>query len=163
MYSPALFSAVLLFTASGFSSALPADGTADGAAKADTAGSGDKPTECQTYHVKSGETCNGVVEKFKTNNPPLTLDDFLAFNPTINKECTNMLADHDYCVTKPGSAGGKKKGGKKSGSKPKHQNGHGGDQKQGASTNACDKWYTAVDGDTCYKIAHDKNVSWDDL
>ncbi|KAL8730715.1 MAG: hypothetical protein Q9166_003907 [cf. Caloplaca sp. 2 TL-2023] len=50
--------------------------------------------ECgKYYHVVTGDYCNIIVIKFK-----ITMDDFIFLNPSINSNCTNLLADESYCV-----------------------------------------------------------------
>ncbi|KAL8693835.1 MAG: hypothetical protein Q9224_003679 [Gallowayella concinna] len=45
------------------------------------------------YHVVTGDYCNMIVIKFQ-----ITMDDFIFLNPSINSNCTNLLADESYCV-----------------------------------------------------------------
>lgn len=51
------------------------------------------------YHVVAGDYCNMIVIKFK-----ITMDDFTFLNPSINKNCTNLLADESYCVQAVGDS-----------------------------------------------------------
>ncbi|SPO07097.1 uncharacterized protein DNG_09791 [Cephalotrichum gorgonifer] len=63
---------------------------------------------CGLYHlVERGDFCNELTVKFG-----ITLEDFVFLNPSINHNCTNLLADENYCVrpvgdinTYPGRAG----------------------------------------------------------
>lgn len=45
------------------------------------------------YHVVAGDYCNMIVIKFK-----ITMADFIFLNPSINENCTNLLADESYCI-----------------------------------------------------------------
>ncbi|KAL8719183.1 MAG: hypothetical protein Q9225_003784 [Loekoesia sp. 1 TL-2023] len=51
------------------------------------------------YHVVKGDYCNMIVIKFK-----ITMEDFVFLNPSINANCTNLLADESYCVQAVGDS-----------------------------------------------------------
>lgn len=55
--------------------------------------SGVNPRCGRYYHVVTGDYCNMIVIKFK-----ITMDDFIFLNPSINSNCTNLLADESYCI-----------------------------------------------------------------
>ncbi|KAF4534766.1 LysM domain-containing protein [Lasiodiplodia theobromae] len=45
------------------------------------------------YDVQPGDYCNLLTLKFG-----ISLDDFIFLNPSINVNCTNLIADESYCV-----------------------------------------------------------------
>lgn len=51
------------------------------------------------YHVVVGDYCNMIVVKFK-----ITMADFIFLNPSINANCTNLLADESYCIQAVGDS-----------------------------------------------------------
>ncbi|RYP37881.1 hypothetical protein DL767_002753 [Monosporascus sp. MG133] len=55
------------------------------------------PPVCDDYVVKSGDTCIGIANQFFTSYQKI-----VAWNPTINPYCTNLLVDHNVCVGPPG-------------------------------------------------------------
>jgi len=64
--------------------------------KAGSSSSTPKTGSCKkTYKPVPGNICNEVVKMFD-----ITLAEFYAWNPSINHECTNMLAGVAYCVAK---------------------------------------------------------------
>ncbi|GAP91634.2 hypothetical protein SAMD00023353_6400110 [Rosellinia necatrix] len=51
-------------------------------------------TRCAKYHdVVSGEYCNLLSLKYG-----ISIEDFITLNPSINENCTNLLAEESYCV-----------------------------------------------------------------
>jgi len=183
MHSPALLSAVLLFTASSFSHALvkrlPVDGAvyddpATVAARADSAA-----TEVQgclkSYTPKRGDTCTGIADQSKQQNQPpfkpFDVDWFINTNPSVNKQCTSMIAGQPYCVDGLDAAGRKKLG-----SNPKHHksdtpkqtngDGHdvGNDRGHGKlSSFECTQWHTVHPGDNCLSVSQTYKISWSDI
>lgn len=57
------------------------------------------PQKCTTYTVASGDTCISITAAYG-----LPLQQFLAWNPSINTGCDNLLAETDVCVSIPGGA-----------------------------------------------------------
>lgn len=55
------------------------------------------PQKCTTITVTSGDTCISIAATYG-----LPMQQFLAWNPSINSGCTNLLADTDICVSIPG-------------------------------------------------------------
>ncbi|KKK24023.1 hypothetical protein AOCH_002784 [Aspergillus ochraceoroseus] len=56
------------------------------------------PDPCQLYLVNPGNTCLDITEAAN-----VALHDFLAWNPYINPECTNLLAGDEVCIGRPGA------------------------------------------------------------
>ncbi|KAL4904227.1 hypothetical protein BDW74DRAFT_155322 [Aspergillus multicolor] len=56
------------------------------------------PPECDDYVVQSGDTCIDIAAKF----PDVSYQQIVAWNPTINPYCTNLLVDQNICVGPPG-------------------------------------------------------------
>ena len=54
------------------------------------------PQNCTTYKTVSGDTCSSIV--LATG---ITFQALLTYNPTINSECTNLLADVTICISSP--------------------------------------------------------------
>ena len=61
--------------------------------------SGVNPRCGRYYDVLAGDYCNMIVIKFS-----LTMDDFIFLNPSINSNCTNLLAEESYCVQAVGDS-----------------------------------------------------------
>jgi spore germination protein YaaH len=55
------------------------------------------PPICDDYVVQSGDTCIAIAENFLTSYQQI-----IAWNPTINNVCTNLIAGHNICVGPPG-------------------------------------------------------------
>lgn len=55
------------------------------------------PRTCKTYRVKQGDTCLSVRKAHQLGSGKLA-----SYNPTINKDCTNLIADDMICVDPPG-------------------------------------------------------------
>ncbi|KAK5652943.1 hypothetical protein OQA88_9422 [Cercophora sp. LCS_1] len=55
------------------------------------------PPICDDYVVQSGDTCIAIAERFSTSYQQV-----IAWNPTINNVCTNLIAGHNVCVGPPG-------------------------------------------------------------
>lgn len=53
-------------------------------------------TRCGAYYeVKQGDSC----DKITTNAvPPISFDDFLFLNPSVNKGCSNLIPGENYCL-----------------------------------------------------------------
>lgn len=56
------------------------------------------PPECDDYVVQSGDTCIDIAAKFSG----ISYQQIVAWNPTINPYCTNLLVGHNICVGPPG-------------------------------------------------------------
>ncbi|UKZ79306.1 hypothetical protein TrVFT333_007056 [Trichoderma virens FT-333] len=50
------------------------------------------------YLVQPEEQCDVIETRFGVNH-----NDFISWNPSVNKACTNILAGYYYCVSVPGS------------------------------------------------------------
>lgn len=66
-----------------------------------TAPAGPTPTQsgiasdCKTYHlVKSGNTCQGIVDTYHT----FTLSQFYSWNPAVGTNCGSLWADYYVCI-----------------------------------------------------------------
>lgn len=56
---------------------------------------------CQRYHrVASGDTCQIIVDKYKT----FTLAQFYAWNPAVGKACETLWMGYDVCIEVKGAA-----------------------------------------------------------
>ncbi|KAL3472729.1 hypothetical protein BJX99DRAFT_262045 [Aspergillus californicus] len=77
----------------------PAGGTATTAVPAPTNLAPDVNTECGKYYqVKEGDYCQVMA---MTNG--IMLDDFYFLNPGIDKNCTNLWLNYNYCVSPVGN------------------------------------------------------------
>ncbi|KAL3433375.1 hypothetical protein BDV09DRAFT_186749 [Aspergillus tetrazonus] len=56
------------------------------------------PPECDDYVVQIGDTCIDIAAKFSG----ISYQQIVAWNPTINPYCTNLLVGHNICVGPPG-------------------------------------------------------------
>ncbi|EKG15791.1 Peptidoglycan-binding Lysin subgroup [Macrophomina phaseolina MS6] len=73
--------------------------TPTSAAPVPTDAAPDTKTCGRWYDVQPGDYCNLLTLKFG-----ISLDDFIFLNPTINTNCTNLLADVSYCVQAVGDS-----------------------------------------------------------
>ncbi|KAF2730321.1 hypothetical protein EJ04DRAFT_473926 [Polyplosphaeria fusca] len=55
------------------------------------------PPTCSSYIVQSGDTCLSIA-----NTTGIDFYQILAWNPTINNYCTNLLSGRNICVSPPG-------------------------------------------------------------
>jgi LysM repeat protein len=54
------------------------------------------PKDCNVVKVNAGDTCDAIST---ANN--ISVADFRLFNPTIDEQCSNLLADSNVCVSAP--------------------------------------------------------------
>ncbi|KAH8731852.1 hypothetical protein GQ44DRAFT_735576 [Phaeosphaeriaceae sp. PMI808] len=55
------------------------------------------PSTCSIYKVQSGDTCDSIALARNT-----TFQQLVAWNPTINSYCTNLIAGFNICLSPPG-------------------------------------------------------------
>ncbi|KAF2966770.1 hypothetical protein GQX73_g6780 [Xylaria multiplex] len=55
------------------------------------------PPACDAYEVQPENTCVGIATQFSTS-----FQQIIAWNPTINPYCTNLIAGQNICVGPPG-------------------------------------------------------------
>ena len=55
------------------------------------------PQTCTTYKVNSGDSCPGIAGTAK-----VTFQQIIAWNPSINSYCSNLIAGTNICVSPPG-------------------------------------------------------------
>ncbi|KAJ5495517.1 hypothetical protein N7539_000633 [Penicillium diatomitis] len=54
---------------------------------------------CDQYHlVGQGDSCSAIESQYD-----ISLTEFLAWNPSLNSDCTNLLVGYYYCVDIPGA------------------------------------------------------------
>ncbi|CAI7636367.1 unnamed protein product [Penicillium bialowiezense] len=54
---------------------------------------------CDQYHlVGDGDSCSAIESQYD-----ISLTEFLAWNPSLNSDCTNLLVGYYYCVNIPGA------------------------------------------------------------
>ncbi|KAJ5094856.1 hypothetical protein N7456_010717 [Penicillium angulare] len=54
---------------------------------------------CDQYHlVVNGDSCSAIESQYG-----ISLTEFLAWNPSLNSDCTNLLVGYYYCVNIPGA------------------------------------------------------------
>ncbi|KAF5329714.1 hypothetical protein D9619_009152 [Psilocybe cf. subviscida] len=87
----------------------------------------------QYYTVASGDSCGTIESVFN-----LTSSQFIAFNPEINSQCTNILLGEAYCV--------------KSSNATTPVTGPPANVAAGTITTGCTQYYTVVSGDSCGTI-----------
>lgn len=54
------------------------------------------PKSCETYKVKQSDTCLSVAKAVGLSYTML-----LSYNPTLNRQCTNLFKDDQICLTPP--------------------------------------------------------------
>lgn len=100
------------------------------------------PKSCTIYAPMNGETCSSVAKEHG-----ISVAKFKKWNPSINKDCTNLLAGISYCVTAPGS----KKKVPAAGAKLRRQ------------TCASRKTYQVIEGDNCQLISSKNSVATEEI
>ncbi|XP_014550517.1 hypothetical protein COCVIDRAFT_21064 [Bipolaris victoriae FI3] len=102
----------------------------------------DYNAKCDKFHeVKTGDICQAIIQQ----NPPLSLDQLFAYNPSIHKPaCDNLSPACKYCVHVRDA--------------PKVPEPH-----QPNVRKDCKEYYQAVAGDYCYKISLDKGINLNDF
>lgn len=116
--------------------------------KTTTSPSGPSPTQegiistCNRFHqAASGESCSTIVAKYGT----FTLDNFIAWNPAVNKDCSALWLGYYYCIGIPGTPTQKPT--------PTTTSGPAGPSPtQDGIIKTCQRYHKAVAGDTCAKI-----------
>ena len=98
-------------------------------------------TCAEYYTVQSGDSCAGIETNFG-----LTNDQFLALNPGVTAQCTNIVSGEAYCVLSI-YAGGPVITGPPSNVAP------------GTITTNCTGYYTVVSGDSCSAIETKYNIT----
>lgn len=97
-------------------------------------------TNCTTYEdLTFGETCQMVLDGYG-----ITLAQFYAWNPAVGSNCQNLWTGYQYCVRTNSS------GASPTVSSPANPTPTAPVQ-AGQPTN-CNRWYTAVNGDTCASV-----------
>ncbi|KAH7925017.1 hypothetical protein BV22DRAFT_1129366 [Leucogyrophana mollusca] len=108
--------------------------------------SGTITTDCTAYYtVVSGDTCDLVEAK-----NGITAAQFLAWNPEINADCTNLELGEAYCVA--ASAATTTTTSSVSAATPSNV-------APGTVTASCTAYHTVVSGDTCYLIEGEYGIT----
>jgi len=102
------------------------------------------------YTVQSGDSC-GIIE----GDYNITLDQFIAMNPEVNSECSNIDAGEAYCVQSSNSTSTSGSGGGGSSSAPSNL-------ATGSFSN-CTTYHTVVSGDSCASMETMYNIAQTDL
>ncbi|KAL8904121.1 MAG: hypothetical protein Q9207_003472, partial [Kuettlingeria erythrocarpa] len=55
------------------------------------------PLSCTTYVVQPGDTCFSIASAKGTD-----FRNIVSYNPSLNQDCSNLLADENICVSPPG-------------------------------------------------------------
>lgn len=55
------------------------------------------PQNCTTYLVQPGDTCYSIADAKAISFPQ-----FMAYNPSINRLCTNLISAVNVCISPPG-------------------------------------------------------------
>jgi LysM repeat protein len=93
------------------------------------------------YTVQSGDSCAGIETKFN-----LTNDQFLALNPNVTAQCTNIVLGKAYCVLSIFASG-------------PVITGPPANVAAGTITTNCTGYYTVVSGDSCGTIETKFNIT----
>ncbi|PIL32555.1 hypothetical protein GSI_05258 [Ganoderma sinense ZZ0214-1] len=96
-------------------------------------------TGCTDYYtIQSGDTCTTIDTNFS-----IALTDFLAWNPEVNSQCTNIVLGLAYCVSGPPPT-----------TSP---------IAPGTITTGCSTYYTVQSGDTCAVMETQFDVTFDQI
>ncbi|KAG9077215.1 hypothetical protein FRC06_009023, partial [Ceratobasidium sp. 370] len=119
------------------------------------------PQSCQTYAIQSGDTCNSIVEARAAD---MTYAQLLAWNPTIDPWCSNLVAGTNICVSAPGGyfspnpvTSAIPTGTLITTATPAPTG-----TAPGAPTN-CGRWYIVQPGETCNTIILSQGITMDDF
>ncbi|KAL2014485.1 hypothetical protein VTN00DRAFT_2010 [Thermoascus crustaceus] len=94
------------------------------------------------YKVVSGDSCAGIVDKYRT----FTLDDFYSWNLAVGNDCHNLQAGYYVCVGVPGTPTTPP-------STTATPTPTGPSPTQTGIISTCTRFYKAVAGDSCSSIA----------
>ena len=114
-----------------------------------TTTSGPSPTQdgltkdCKAFHkAVSGDNCAAIVDQYGS----FSFEDFLEWNPAVGEACTGLWLGYYYCVGVDGTPPSPT-------AKPTPTTTNGPPTQTGVVGN-CQRWHTAVSGDTCAGIAN---------
>ncbi|ESK89423.1 hypothetical protein Moror_16166 [Moniliophthora roreri MCA 2997] len=117
------------------------------------------PQQCTTYTVQPGDTCFDIA-----NAHNLLYSELLAYNPTINRYCTNLLSGINICVSSPG---GTWSGDPIEGATPVETGQYATETVAppggiaAGTTTRCGKWYKVQSGDFCQLVALNNTITLD--
>ncbi|KAF3389261.1 LysM domain-containing protein [Penicillium rolfsii] len=97
---------------------------------------------CKAFYLAvAGDTCDKIVAKY---GGTFATADFIAWNPAVGSDCSGIWAKTYYCVGVPGTPTGNPSTTTPTGGPSPTQDG---------IISTCSRFYQAVAGDTCDKIA----------
>lgn len=100
-------------------------------------------SNCNNYYkVVSGDTCQGIVDRYGT----FTLADFYTWNPAIGSSCSTLFVGYYVCVGVPGTPTTKSTSTSPTPTGPSPT--------QTGIISTCTKYYQAVSGDSCSSISN---------
>lgn len=103
---------------------------------------------CGKYvQVESGSNCNTIV---LANG--ITLDSFYAMNPSIDADCTNLLAGYDYCVALVNGTSTTSTTSTLAAAPTQTVTG---------TTGECYEWHVVETGDSCYSIYTEYDITFE--
>ncbi|KAL4941851.1 hypothetical protein BDV06DRAFT_212346 [Aspergillus oleicola] len=122
------------------------------------------PLPCELDIIYGSQTCEGLATKYSTNESPVTLTQFLAWNPHIRGTCGRVNHVQRVCKGPPG--GRFKSSGVISaptGASEYFTTAIPAEPTQAGTTNSCGRYYKVVSGDTCNSIALRFGINFVDL
>lgn len=109
---------------------------------------------CTKFHrAVSGDTCGKIISRYK----PVTLDQFIEWNPAVEKDCSGLWSGYHYCVGIPGTPSASPTSISASTSRSS-TNSHttvrpaAPGPTQDGIVNNCQRWHKAVSGNTCASL-----------
>ena len=117
------------------------------------------PQQCQIYTIKANDTCYSI-----SSASQLSYTQLLAYNPTINTYCTNLLAGEDICVSNPAGAYTPTP---IAGSHPTQSGSYAATSQlppgpvATGTTRRCGKWYEAIIDDSCQSVSINQTITLD--
>ncbi|KAI9041497.1 LysM peptidoglycan-binding domain-containing protein [Aspergillus affinis] len=104
------------------------------------------------YQIDYYETCQNVVNLFGT----FSMQDFLAWNPTLGKDCKGIQNYFWYCVAVPGTPASR------TAPRPELPEPTGLLRQPGVAPN-CNRWWVVLRFDTCDKIVYRNDIGFEDF
>ncbi|CAG8067732.1 unnamed protein product [Penicillium nalgiovense] len=114
-------------------------------------------SKCNKFHyIVQGDGCPAIATKYG-----ISLDDFYLWNPGVGSDCRTLKTDFYICVGVSGSSNPTKttsaspKATTSGSSKPSPT--------QGGVASNCDGWHYVRDGDGCFDLANEYNITLNDF
>ncbi|EZF35977.1 hypothetical protein H101_00492 [Trichophyton interdigitale H6] len=104
---------------------------------------------CTKFHrAVNGDTCGKIISRYK----PITLDQFIEWNPAVEKDCSGLWSGYHYCADIPGTPSLSPTSTSASTSSHATVKPAAPGPTQDGVVHNCQRWHKAVSGNTCASI-----------